>query len=398
MSINGIDQAVAPPDRRRGAVGEDALRPAPVLRRLVARQRARTDRHDGQFSLLVFHLAEPRYSSNLESAVLDQFGEASDSTEAASWLSEGELAVMLAGAGAAGADQFAQRVATHLGADAASVRWSRHTYPDRHASPETTPAANNGDRRQTSNVPAAEASAQQLPGASAIIGPAAAAAANGPAYAVGEDGLAIDSSAIQDLLVKPQPWWKRALDVTASALAIAVLAPLLAPVALWIKLVSPGPVFFRQQRVGVGGRPFTMWKFRTVEVSDAADRHSQYVAELMTSAAPAKKLDHQLPIIPLGRALRRLGIDELPQLVNVLRGDMSLVGPRPDVIPYAAYPLWQRRRFDVLPGITGLWQVSGKNNTTFIQMINLDIQYVVRRSLWLDVAILLRTIPAMMTY
>ena len=77
---------------------------------------------------------------------------------------------------------------------------------------------------------------------------------------------------------------------------------------------------------------------------------------------------------------------------------MSLVGPRPDVIPYAAYPLWQRRRFDVLPGITGLWQVSGKNNTTFIQMINLDIQYVVRRSLWLDVAILLRTIPAMMTY
>ncbi len=397
-SINETEPTVAPPNGRRGGTKRSVLRPAPVLRRMVARRRAHTDRNDGQFSLLVFHLIEPQRGGRLETAVLDQFGKANHSVEAASWLGEGELAVMLATAGAAGADQFARRVASQLGNDASCVRWSRHTYPDRCPQPELAPADDRREDHLLLEETALSASDDALPGGSAIIGPGAAVAANGPAYAVDDNNRAIQSSVIQDLLVKPQPWWKRTFDVTASALAMAVLAPLLGLVALWIKLASPGPVFFRQQRVGVGGRPFTMWKFRTIEVSDAADRHSEYVAGLMNSATPAKKIDHELPIIPLGGALRRFGIDELPQLLNVLRGEMSLVGPRPDVIPYDHYPLWQRRRFDVLPGITGLWQVSGKNNTTFAQMINLDIQYVVRRSMWLDLAILLRTIPAMTTY
>lgn len=249
--------------------------------------------------------------------------------------------------------------------------------------------------------------------ASALLGPAAAAAANGPAYMVNGHGLAADSNAMCSSrqrarfaggglsargapLVKPQPWWKRAVDLIASAIGLVLLAPLLATVAAWIRLVSPGPVIFRQQRIGVGGQPFTLLKFRTIEVSDAAERHSQYVARLMRSGEPAKKLDHELPVIPLGRLLRRFGIDELPQLVNVLRGQMSLVGPRPDVIPFGNYLPWQRRRFEVLPGITGLWQVSGKNHTTFNTMIQLDVQYVHRRSLWLDLAILLRTLPAVL--
>jgi lipopolysaccharide/colanic/teichoic acid biosynthesis glycosyltransferase len=293
---------------------------------------------------------------------------------------------------AAGADQLARRATTQLGADAASARCGRHTYLDQIGQPDSHLFdGGNGQRlaRVASDV-------DGPPGSSALIGPAAAAAANGPAYVVNGYGLQIDPNAAGELLVKSQPWWKRTVDLTAAAVGLVLLAPLLATVALWIKLVSPGPVFFRQQRIGVGGRPFTMWKFRTIEVSDAAERHSQHVARLMYSGEPAKKLDHELPIIPFGRVLRRFGIDELPQLFNVLRGEMSLVGPRPDVIPYGNYPLWQRRRFDVLPGITGLWQVSGKNNTTFTEMIELDIQYVVRRGVWLDLAILLRTIPAVL--
>jgi lipopolysaccharide/colanic/teichoic acid biosynthesis glycosyltransferase len=392
VSRNGFDQAAAPPRGRRGSTGSAVLHSAAVLRRIVARYRTRADRRHRRFSLLVFHVAEARHSGTVEAAVLEQFGRTSRAVRAGSWLSPGELAVMLADTGAAGADRFALRVTRWLGADAAAVPWSRHTYPDRCRGRKPRTWSDEGGRQ----APATASRLDRPPQSSALVGPAAAAAANGPAYMVNGHGLQNDCSAIHSLLVKPQPWWKRAVDLIASALGLVLLAPLLALVALWIKLSSPGPVIFRQQRIGAGGRPFTLWKFRTIEVSDAPPRHSQYVADLMQSGRPAKKLDHELPVIPFGRVLRRFGIDELPQLVNVLCGQMSLVGPRPDVIPYGSYPLWQRRRFDVLPGITGLWQVSGKNHTTFNTMIQLDNQYADRRSLWLDLAILLRTVPAVL--
>ena len=137
-----------------------------------------------------------------------------------------------------------------------------------------------------------------------------------------------------------------------------------------------------------------IWKFRTLEVQEVADRHESYIAGLMQSNSTLVKRDHELPVIRGGAILRKFGVDELPQLINVLRGEMSLVGPRPDVLPFDQYRKWQRRRFDVLPGITGLWQVSGKNKTTFTRMMKLDIFYIHRRSAWFDLAILLRTIPA----
>jgi lipopolysaccharide/colanic/teichoic acid biosynthesis glycosyltransferase len=114
----------------------------------------------------------------------------------------------------------------------------------------------------------------------------------------------------------------------------------------------------------------------------------------MAKNLPLKKRDYELAIIPGGRLLRKFGLDELPQLINVLKGEMSLVGPRPDVVPLRNYQAWQRRRFAVVPGITGLWQVCGKNDTTFDTMVRLDILYIRRRSFLLDMRILLRTIPA----
>jgi lipopolysaccharide/colanic/teichoic acid biosynthesis glycosyltransferase len=183
------------------------------------------------------------------------------------------------------------------------------------------------------------------------------------------------------------------MDIAGAMIGLALLSPLLLATAIYIKLVSSGPVFFRQQRYGAQGRPFLMWKFRTIEMDNASERHMSYVSGLMDSHKRLRKCDRELKIIRGGRLLRKLGIDELPQLFNVLRGEMSLVGPRPDVMCPESYQAWQRRRFDVVPGITGLWQVNGKNNTTFATMMRMDILYIRRRSLWLDVSILLQTVP-----
>lgn len=195
--------------------------------------------------------------------------------------------------------------------------------------------------------------------------------------------------------VSPCPGWKRAMDVVGAAVALTILLPFFLCVAVFIKCVSRGPVLYRQRRYGLGGQPFKVWKFRTIEVNNALSHHRSHVSDLMSSDKPLEKRDHTLDVILGGRLLRKFGVDELPQLINVLKGEMSLVGPRPDVVPFNEYVAWHRRRFDVLPGITGLWQVCGKNRTTFSTMMRLDLAYVRRRSLALDVTILLLTIPAL---
>ena len=163
-----------------------------------------------------------------------------------------------------------------------------------------------------------------------------------------------------------------------------------------IKIVSPGPVFFRQERVGRSGNIFTLFKFRTMRVNNDESEHRKYLKDLIGDGSddekPMIKLDDNARIIPFGKIIRSIAIDELPQLINVLRGEMSLVGPRP-CIPYEAeeYLRWHARRFDITPGLTGLWQVSGKNKTTFKEMIRLDIKYAAERSFLMDVIIFLKT-------
>jgi lipopolysaccharide/colanic/teichoic acid biosynthesis glycosyltransferase len=170
--------------------------------------------------------------------------------------------------------------------------------------------------------------------------------------------------------------------------------------AALVKCVSRGPVLFRQDRVGYLGRRFVCYKYRSMKVNAPTDEHREHFIELMNSDEPMVKLDakgdHRL--IPFGSLIRAMGLDELPQLFNVLRGEMSLVGPRPCLpYEYENYRPRQRRRFEAVPGLTGLWQVSGKNRTTFAEMIDLDIRYVENKSFWLDLSILLRTIPAVVS-
>jgi lipopolysaccharide/colanic/teichoic acid biosynthesis glycosyltransferase len=188
------------------------------------------------------------------------------------------------------------------------------------------------------------------------------------------------------------------LDICCVFIAGPTLLPLLLMIALLIKLSSKGPLLFKQKRVGFHGETFTLFKFRTMVEGADTGVHEELVADLIESNGPMTKLDARgdKRLIPVGRWLRAAGLDELPQLINVWRGEMSLVGPRP-CLPseYEKYLPWQRERFNVLPGVTGLWQVSGKNRTTFNEMIECDIRYVRTRSFWLDLKIMLKTVPTL---
>ena len=194
------------------------------------------------------------------------------------------------------------------------------------------------------------------------------------------------------------PCWKRVLDVTCILLAAPAWIPLGCLIALAIKVASPGPIFFRQARVGYLGRIFQCFKFRTMVVDADTRVHQGHTTRLLSSNSPMTKLDAADPrLIPFGLMLRTLGLDELPQIINVLRGEMSLVGPRPCVpYEYEQYLPRHRRRCDTLPGLTGLWQISGKNRTTFEEMIDFDLQYAERKSLLMDLKILVLTLPAIL--
>ncbi len=194
---------------------------------------------------------------------------------------------------------------------------------------------------------------------------------------------------------------KRLLDISGSFIGIVVSLPVLLILPLAIKLDSPGPVFFRQKRVGRGGRPFTFLKFRSMRMNNDSAIHREFVTRLIHGEDPNAekgqkgvfKIQDDPRVTRVGKFIRKTSLDELPQFFNVFSGDMSLVGPRPP-IPYEvdSYDLWHKRRVtDVKPGITGLWQVEGRSSTSFADMVRLDLRYIREWSLWLDIKILLLT-------
>jgi lipopolysaccharide/colanic/teichoic acid biosynthesis glycosyltransferase len=209
---------------------------------------------------------------------------------------------------------------------------------------------------------------------------------------------------------------KRGLDVILASLLLVLLSPLVLIIAILIRLDSAGPIFFTQERVGAKRqsmgrqaiwmiRNFTMYKFRSMVQNADSSVHEAYIKDFVEGRAQATpenggkfKLTNDPRVTPLGRLLRKFSLDELPQLINVLNGDMSLVGPRP-VPPYevACYGYGHHKRLAALPGITGFWQVKGRGRVTFEEMIRMDIQYVQNASLWLDLKVLFLTIPAVLS-
>lgn len=193
------------------------------------------------------------------------------------------------------------------------------------------------------------------------------------------------------LRFRGQPTWKRLMDLCIATGVTIVTLPLLVLLSIVVRLGSRGPILFSQQRYGAMGEPFTIWKFRTMLVNANQGDHNTYVRQQLQSDGVLRKLNPRANLIPLGGLMRKLTVDELPQLINIFRGEMSIVGPRPDVIPLDEYEAGQLKRFEVVPGVTGLWQVGDKNNTTFGEMLALDAEYAERRSLSLDLKILFLT-------
>jgi lipopolysaccharide/colanic/teichoic acid biosynthesis glycosyltransferase len=217
--------------------------------------------------------------------------------------------------------------------------------------------------------------------------------------------LATEPLAEAGVAILGDPLWKRPLDVVAAVLLLLVSLPLWPIVALLVKLTSPGPVFYVQAAVGRGGRAFRFYKFRTMRADANNAVHRRYIARFVrgpdgassASAGDLHKMESDARVTAAGSWLRRSSLDELPQLLNVLKGDMSLVGPRPPLpYEYELYDDRARRRLAVRPGITGLYQVTCRSRVSFREMVTIDLEYVERHSLWLDLSIMARTLPAIL--
>ena len=192
---------------------------------------------------------------------------------------------------------------------------------------------------------------------------------------------------------------KRALDLFTVLLLIIIFGPLMLAIVLAIRLFSPGPILYKQTRIGKNGKPFKMLKFRSMRLENAPDIHREYVIDLILNNHDPKslgkdtlKLESDPRITGLGKYLRKWSIDELPQFFNVLKGEMSMVGPRPSLpYEYEVYKDWHKKRVLVLPGITGLWQVTARNLVSFDEQVRIDLAYIQNMNLWLDIKIILMT-------
>jgi lipopolysaccharide/colanic/teichoic acid biosynthesis glycosyltransferase len=210
-----------------------------------------------------------------------------------------------------------------------------------------------------------------------------------------QQDAAVHGGRIPEVLIRPLPTWKRLVDVAGSAMGLILLSPVMLAVAVGIKLTSRGPILFKQVRTGHGGTKFIIYKFRTMV--QGAEARKRELAPLNEQDGPVFKITHDPRFTPIGGILRRCSLDELPQLWNVLKGNMSLVGPRPLVCEEANQCVsWQRRRLEVTPGITCIWQARGRCDVSFEQWMLMDLTYIYARSFWVDCLILIQTIPAVL--
>jgi lipopolysaccharide/colanic/teichoic acid biosynthesis glycosyltransferase len=366
------------------------------FRASIIRERQRVDRNLHILSLLLFTVGKQNANGITAQQLAHLLAERIRSTDEAGWFDNKRIGVILPYTCADGAYKLAEGICKAFNPEASVPGYAVHTYPSNWFSGDSGPSAQfeiidlppkrKAATPQSSSLPAKHSQDKNCisvtPSITSDFTP----------------GCTALPQAIEPFLLQPLPIWKRIVDVLGSFFGLIVLSPILLLVALIIKVLYGGPVIFKQQRVGCSGRIFTLWKFRTMELGAESSLHRKYMSSLIngasdeSSAKPMTKLDGDLPVTGFGRILRAISFDELPQLINVFCGDMTLIGPRPPTIyEVEDYLPWYYERFSIVPGMTGLWQVSGKNKLAFLEMIRLDIRYVRRLSLWSDIVIFLKT-------
>ncbi len=342
---------------------------------ILDRERMRSDRGGASFTLLTFTFSRHASKRDIDALAVALHGRIR-LTDDAGHLGPGRIGVILPETPAVGAWKLADSVNDLLPVNVPRPECDVYVYPSDGESAKR-PAE---EAMPVSVEVTGEAAPREEP--VAIAEPEVAAT-----QAVGE------AQPMEVLFVRPMPAWKRAIDVIGAATALILAAPVMAVVAVAIKLTSPGPVFFNQPRDSIGGRRFTMYKFRTMSVD--AEQQKAALRALSEQDGPAFKMTNDPRVTSLGKFLRKTSLDELPQLFNVLAGDMSLVGPRPLPCDESGRcEPWQRRRLDVTPGLTCIWQVRGRSAVTFCEWARMDIEYIRSRSLVNDVKLIAETVPA----
>ncbi|HUY31664.1 MAG TPA: sugar transferase [Pirellulales bacterium] len=342
--------------RARGVFRQD-LHDVAHLRRVLERERARSDRTGDPFSFLIFTPRGKEFELATWRRLAKILKRRLRLTDDAGWLDGERIGVVLPHTPASGAWKLADDVCLEFPPRTPPPLCEVYTYPTDWVDDERNDETGDDTRRR-------DDAARQV------------------------DSLGV-------FFERPMPAWKRWLDVVGSGVGLIALAPLFLLVAIAIKIGSPGPVLFRQDRSGLGGRRFKMYKFRSMVAG--AERRQSELRALNEQDGPAFKLTADPRVTRLGRFLRATSIDELPQLWNVLLGEMSLVGPRP--LPCAesdACESWQQRRMDVTPGLTCIWQVRGRSRVSFAEWVRMDLEYARSVSPATDIKILFQTVPAVL--
>jgi lipopolysaccharide/colanic/teichoic acid biosynthesis glycosyltransferase len=355
----------------------------------IQRESARADRSGGEFALVLIRVKRKDHNAlstvRLAKTVLGRVR----ATDDVGWYDENHLGVILPDTNAAGAWRFVDQLCTMASRNLPRPLCSVYTYPTKWFTEHeglTDPVSRNelttGNGNHNGNGNGRHSVRNLIP--YFLDGVA--------------NGLESPPNAVhrlEMLLARPLPLWKRTLDILGSSVGLVLATPFLLVAALVIKLTSRGPIIFKQQRAGLGGKPFTIYKLRTM-IIDAEAKKLELKAQ-NEQDGPAFKIRDDPRVTRVGRLLRKTSIDELPQLWNVLRGDMTLVGPRPlPVSESEACEGWQRRRLDVTPGLTCIWQVKGRSRVSFAEWVRMDVAYIRRRTLFNDLRILAQTIPAVL--
>ncbi|MEM9185979.1 MAG: sugar transferase [Planctomycetota bacterium] len=352
-----------------------------AFERAATAERMRVDRNGSVLAILLLRL--PRASERANDYVVGALAERLRMTDTVGVLRDGRLGVLLPDTPLAGAWKVADDLRELLGGGGQGPDCEVLLYPEhrgqadwRAGQPEEAPAG----------APAAAVTQAVAAEAGDLSHPAACGSGH---------GRPVTGAGVEALFARPLPWWKRATDICLGGAALAAASPLIVVSAAAAVLTSPGGAFFKQQREGLGGKRFAIFKIRTM-YTDAEARKAQ-LRRHSEQDGPAFKMTNDPRVTPVGRVLRALSIDELPQLLNVVLGDMSLVGPRPlPVDESQRCRPWQRQRLLVTPGITCTWQVRGRNIVPFDDWVRMDLRYAREQSLWSDVKLLAETGPSLL--